>query len=52
MESSFTERDMCRVEGFYFLFKNYHGHTESQFSTVGDTIMTLFQKTLGEHKVG
>ena len=39
------------VTGFYFLFKNYQGDTQSDFATVGDTVMTLFEMTLGEYKV-
>ena len=39
------------VVGFYFLFKNYQTDSESDFATVGDTVMMLFEMTLGEYKV-
>lgn len=37
--------------GFYFLFKKYQAESQSDFATVGDTVMMLFEMTLGEYKV-
>jgi len=37
--------------GFYFLFKNYSGHTKSAFATPAETFIILFDMTLGEYKV-
>ncbi|XP_064632713.1 transient receptor potential cation channel subfamily V member 6-like isoform X2 [Lineus longissimus] len=42
---------ICFAQGFFFLFKDIDNESITTFKTILDTLMTLFQMTLGEFKM-